>query len=42
MYYGQNLEDKTISELIYSKYGNNFVGNILDIGSKFCIKIKIK
>jgi FkbM family methyltransferase len=33
MYYGQNLEDKTISELINSKYGNDFVGNILDIGA---------
>jgi len=33
MYYGQNLEDKTISEVINSKYGNDFVGNILDIGA---------
>lgn len=33
MYFGQNLEDKTISELITQKYGADFVGSILDIGA---------
>ena len=33
MYYGQNLEDKLISELIIQKYGADFIGTILDIGA---------
>lgn len=33
MYYGQNLEDKVISELITQKYGAYFIGTILDIGA---------
>jgi FkbM family methyltransferase len=33
MYYGQNLEDKTIHELINQKYGAEYIGSILDIGA---------
>ena len=33
MYFGQNLEDKTISELITQKYGAEYIGSILDIGA---------
>ena len=33
MYFGQNLEDKIIHELITQKYGADFVGSILDIGA---------
>lgn len=33
MYYGQNLEDKTINELITQKYGADYIGTILDIGA---------
>jgi FkbM family methyltransferase len=33
MYYGQNKEDEIINNLIVSKYGSDFKGNILDLGA---------
>lgn len=33
MYYGQNKEDKIIDELIKKKYGQDFVGNFLELGA---------
>jgi len=33
MYYGQNNEDRIISSLIKEKYGDDYVGNILDLGA---------
>ena len=33
MYYGQNNEDRIISSLIKEKYGDDYIGNILDLGA---------